>query len=46
MMTRNDLITHNDVAGAILQMLGTVLAIHPDAYVHVYNALHHIGFQS
>ena len=26
-LTRNDLITHNDVAGAILQMLGTVLAV-------------------
>jgi hypothetical protein len=26
-LTRNDLITHNDVASAILQMLGTVLAV-------------------
>jgi len=26
-LTRNDLITHNDVAAAILQMLGTVLAV-------------------
>jgi hypothetical protein len=26
-LTRNDLITHNDVAGAILAMLGTVLAV-------------------
>ncbi len=26
-LTRNDLITHNDVAGAILTMLGTVLAV-------------------
>ena len=26
-LTRNELITHNDVAAAILQMLGTVLAV-------------------